>query len=362
MKRRHYDWRMGAIIALAFSASALAEDTAPAVSATSTEQAAPAVAEPTAAPASTAEPEPATVAQEPVATPESAPAAVAQEPAVATESAAPSESVTTETVTTQITPPPVAVEKSAPVAASEPVPETAAVEQGPAQVRFLVMADKESPLSSVVAGRVMQVNVQLGDNVAAGKLLATLDCSELKARKDAAEAEFSAAQIKYEAKAKLQGLDSAGALEVGLAAADVNRTRSQIKIFDAQLAQCRFTAPFEGRIARIYVKEGQGIGAGAPVIDLVGNGNRKARLNVPSSWMNWLTTGARFDAVVGENGQHYQMTVSHISGRVDAVSQTIEIETLFVDNVKEILPGMSGRATPVCPQDMPTCASGANRS
>jgi glucose/arabinose dehydrogenase len=90
MKRRHYDWRMGAIIALAFSASALAEDTAPAVSATSTEQAAPAVAEPTAAPASTAEPEPATVAQEPVATPESAPAAVAQEPAVATESAAPS--------------------------------------------------------------------------------------------------------------------------------------------------------------------------------------------------------------------------------------------------------------------------------
>ena len=339
MNRRHYGWRVCAIIALAFSASALAEDTAPAVSATSTEQAAPAVAEPTAAPAATAEPEPTAVAQEP---------ATATEPApVATEA---------------ITPPPVAVEKNAPVAASEPAPETAAVDQGPAQVRFLVMADKESPLSSVVAGRVMQVNVQLGDNVAAGKLLATLDCSELKARKDAAEAEFSAAQIKYEAKAKLQGLDSAGALEVGLAAADVNRTRSQIKIFDAQLAQCRFTAPFEGRIARIYVKEGQGIGAGAPVIDLVGNGNRKARLNVPSSWMNWLTTGARFDAVVGENGQHYQMTVSHISGRVDAVSQTIEIETQFVDNVKEILPGMSGRATPVCPPDMPTCASGANHS
>lgn len=334
MNRSHHSWRLCAMIALVFSTGALAEEAAPAVSTTSAEQVAPVAAEPTAAPAATAEPEPAVVAQEPVAT---------------------------ETVTTQTTPPAVAIEKSAP-AASEPAPETAAVEQGPAQVRFLVMADKESPLSSVVAGRVSQVNVQLGDNVAAGKLLATLDCSELKARKDAAEAEFSAAQIKYEAKAKLQGLDSAGALEVGLAAADVNRTRSQIKIFDAQLAQCRFTAPFEGRIARIYVKEGQGIGAGAPVIDLVGNGNRKARLNVPSSWINWLKPGAQFDAVVGENGQHYKMTVSHISGRVDAVSQTIEIETQFVDNAKEILPGMSGRATPVCPPDMPTCASGANHS
>ncbi|WP_236127748.1 hypothetical protein [Cedecea colo] len=34
-----------------------------------------------------------------------------------------------------------------------------------------------------------------------------------------------------------------------------------------------------GRVARIYVKEGQGIGAGAQVIDLVSNGTRKARLN-----------------------------------------------------------------------------------
>ncbi|WP_435927612.1 efflux RND transporter periplasmic adaptor subunit [Dryocola sp. BD613] len=238
----------------------------------------------------------------------------------------------------------------------------ATAESAAAPVRFLVLANQESPLSSVVAGRVSQVNVELGDMVKAGKLLVALDCSELKARRGAADAEYNAAQIKYEAKAKLQGLNSAGALEVGLAAADVNRTRSQIKIFEAQLAQCRFTAPFDGRVARIYVKEGQGVGAGAQIIDLVSNGTRKARLNVPSSWITWLSPGARLDAVVGETGKHYPMNVTHISGRVDAVSQTIEIETQFADDAQDVLPGMSGRATPVCPKAAAQCLSGTTGS
>ena len=140
------------------------------------------------------------------------------------------------------------------------------------------------------------------------------------------------------------------------------RTRSQIKIFEAQLAQCRFTAPFDGRVARIYVKEGQGVGAGAQVIDLVSNGTRKARLNVPSGWTTWLAPGAQLDAVVGETGKHYPMTVTHISGRVDAVSQTIEIEAEFGSDAQDVLPGMSGRATPVCPKAAAQCQSGTTNS
>ena len=232
----------------------------------------------------------------------------------------------------------------------------------PAPVRFLVLANRESPLSSVVPGRVAKLNVQLGDKVSAGKVLASLDCSELIARRGAANAEYNAAQLKYEAKAKLQGLQSAGALEVGLAAADVNRTRSQVKIIDAQLAQCRFLAPFDGRVARIYVKEGQGIAAGAPVIDLVSNGTLKARLNVPSNWINWLKEDSQLDAVVGETGKHYLLTVSHISGRVDAVSQTIEIEAVFNGNTQDVLPGMSGRATTLCAANAADCHSGAGNS
>ncbi|SFW25870.1 RND family efflux transporter, MFP subunit [Luteibacter sp. UNCMF366Tsu5.1] len=215
-----------------------------------------------------------------------------------------------------------------------------------APVRFLVVADKESPLSAASPGRVARVYVQLGDSVAKGKTMVALDCSDLDARRAAADAEYKAAELRYEAKAKLQGLDSAAALEVELTAADVNRTRSQLRIFDAQLAQCRFVAPFDGRVARIHVKEGQGVAAGAPVVDLVGTGTPKARLNVPSNWIGWLKPGAHLDASIDETGGHYQLTVTRLSGRVDAVSQTIEIEAEFQGDTANVLPGMSGRATP----------------
>lgn len=222
-------------------------------------------------------------------------------------------------------------------------------------VRFLVQANKESPLSSVVAGRIAKVNVQLGESVSAGKVLATLDCADLTARRNAAQAEYHGAQLRYEAKAKLQGLNSAAQLEVGLAAAEVNRTKGQMGIFDAQLAQCRFVAPFDGRVARVYVKEGQGVSAGGGVIDLVGSGTPKARLNVPSGWIVWLKPGVKLDATVGETGKHYPLTVTHISARVDAVSQTVEIEAAFPDNAEGILPGMSGKAVPQCAADDTTC-------
>ncbi|MFP2515626.1 efflux RND transporter periplasmic adaptor subunit [Buttiauxella agrestis] len=236
-------------------------------------------------------------------------------------------------------------------------------QDGNTQVRFLVLANRESPLSSVVPGRMAKINVQLGDSVTQNKVLATMDCSDLVARKNAAEAEYHAAQLRYEAKAKLQGLQSAAALEVGLAASEVNRTKGQMGIFDAQLAQCKFIAPFNGRVAKIYVKEGQGIGAGAPVIGLVGSGTLRARLNVPSNWVAWLKIGSQLNASVGETGKQYPLTVTNISGKVDAVSQTIEIETRFPEKTDDVLPGMSGQAVAICPPEETRCLkSGAANS
>jgi len=99
-------------------------------------------------------------------------------------------------------------------------------------------------------------------------------------------------------------------------------------------------------LARVHVKEGQGVAPGAPIVDLVGTGTPKARLNVPSNWIAWLRPGAQLDASVDETGERYVLNVTRLSGRVDAVSQTIEIEAEFLGDTSRVLPGMSGRATP----------------
>ena len=102
-----------------------------------------------------------------------------------------------------------------------------------------MIASQESILSASTAGRVSRVPVGLGDNVRAGQVVASFDCAEMQARRDAARAEHEAARVQYEAKLKLQGLQSAAEVEVELAAANVNKAQSQIRIFDAQVAHRR---------------------------------------------------------------------------------------------------------------------------
>lgn len=213
-----------------------------------------------------------------------------------------------------------------------------------APVRFLVVAARESTLAASTVGRFARVPVNLGDNVRAGQLLAAFDCGEVQARRDAARAELEAARVQYEGKLKLQGLQSAAEIEVELAAANVNKSQSQVRVVDAQLAQCNFVAPFAGRIARVHVKVGQGVNPGAPVVDIVGSGPLKARMNVPSHWLAWLKAGERLEGRIDETGGAVGLKVARISARVDAVSQTVEIETDIDGASSTVLPGMSGQA------------------
>jgi membrane fusion protein (multidrug efflux system) len=211
------------------------------------------------------------------------------------------------------------------------------------EVRLLVVADQESAMSAPAAARVSAVDVRLGDTVAAGRALVRFECNEVEARREAALAEAQAARLQYEAKLRLQGLQSAAEIEVALAAAAVDRAQAQARVVEAQLAQCVVRAPFNGRVARIHVRAGQSVTAGAPIIDVVGDGPVRARVNAPSRWLAWLKPGERLDAVIDETGRRHAMRVARVAGRVDAVSQTIELETTFEGAGADLLPGMSGR-------------------
>ncbi len=77
---------------------------------------------------------------------------------------------------------------------------------------------------------------------------------------------------------------------------------------------------------------------------MVDNGKLKVKLNVPSNWLAWLKPGAPFAIQIDETGQAYAGRVVRMNGRVDTVSQSIEIEGEVVGNPAQLLPGMSGVA------------------
>jgi RND family efflux transporter MFP subunit len=231
----------------------------------------------------------------------------------------------------------------APAAAPAPVVKPAAVADANA-IRVLLAPEVETTLVSQMAGRIEVLNASLGQPVVKGKLLVAIECGESQARLRMAEAELAAARDTLTGKTGLKQLNAAGDLEVSTAQAAVDKAKGAVSLGRSQVAYCSLNAPFNGRIARIYAKQHQGVNVGAPLLDLVSDGPLKLRLNVPSNYLRQLKVGTSFDVAINETGKSYPAKVTAINARVDAVAQTVELEARIDGKPAELLAGMSGIA------------------
>ncbi len=218
---------------------------------------------------------------------------------------------------------------------------TAAV---PNRIRVLVAADQESVLAAQMAGRIENLGVQLGAYIKAGQGLVRFVCEEQDAHMKMAKAEFYGAQQTYESKIKLQAMQSVSDLEVEQAAASAEKFKAQIQLYQAQLKLCQINAPFSGRVTKLHVKPFESVNVGQPLIEIVNDRRLKAQLNVPSNWLSWLKPGTGFSMQIEETGKQYTGKVLRVNGKVDAVSQSVQIEGEVIGNIEGLLPGMSGSA------------------
>jgi membrane fusion protein, multidrug efflux system len=225
-----------------------------------------------------------------------------------------------------------------PVAAQ---PSTAAPQEA---IRVLMIPAAETSLVAPMVGRIDRLGVQLGSTFRAGQPLVAFDCSENDAKLRMAQAEFASAKEQLDAKLRLQTLNAAGEVEVQLATSAAERAKAQISVNQTFSRQCRVDAPFAGRVVKIHVKQFQGVNVGQAMIDIVSSGPLKVRLNAPSRWLQWMKVGTPFEVVIDETGKAYPANIAAINGRVDAVSQSIELEAQVRGAYPELLAGMSGNA------------------
>ncbi|WP_432720769.1 efflux RND transporter periplasmic adaptor subunit [Jeongeupia wiesaeckerbachi] len=211
-------------------------------------------------------------------------------------------------------------------------------------MRVLLAPVLETTLSSQMAGTLGALSASLGQGVKKGATLASLKCDEVQARANVAKAELNMAKQNFTAKQGLRALDAAGDIEVATARTEVEKANGAVSLATAQLAYCRVSAPFSGRIAKVYVKPYQTVAAGTPLFDLVSDGALKVRLNVPSTLLKKLKQGTPLDVTIHETGKTYSAKVTAVNARVDAVAQTVELEARLTAAYPELVAGMSGVA------------------
>ncbi|MGZ4970263.1 MAG: efflux RND transporter periplasmic adaptor subunit [Methylobacter sp.] len=214
----------------------------------------------------------------------------------------------------------------------------------PAEIRAQLNAQHSSILSSEMAAKIIQLNVQEGERFKQGDLLVAFNCAEQQAQLKKAQAVEQAAEKTYEVNSRLTKLNSMSPLELEMAAAEVAKAKADIALMGAVLQKCTIAAPFSGRVAERHAQRYQYVKAGDPILDILDDSQLEVTVLVPSSWLMWLKPGSEFKVFLEETQREYPAKVKMLGARIDPVSQSIKITGVITGKSDGLLAGMSGRA------------------
>jgi multidrug efflux system membrane fusion protein len=236
--------------------------------------------------------------------------------------------------------------------ASEPEPvravRTVKLAAGNAGRRFEfaaeVRARTESRLGFRVGGKIARRDVDLGDAVKAGQVLARLDPRDLVLGREGARAALNAAQASYTLAAAeykryqellAQGFISAAELErrdttLKSAQAALEQARAEAAMQGNQAAYASLVADAPGVVTGIEAEPGQVVAAGTPVVRIAQDGPRDVVFAVPEDRLSLVRP------LVGqENALQVRLwgaeatvpaTVREIAAAADPVTRTFQVK------------------------------------
>jgi RND family efflux transporter MFP subunit len=190
------------------------------------------------------------------------------------------------------------------------------------------------------SGYLAERPVELGRQVAAGDLLATLHNPSLQPGVQAAEAAVREAREQL-AQLDRETLRLAELRERRVVAEDeLERTRSrrdaarealgsaEARLGEArdQLAESRLRAPFAGVIMDVHVEPGDFVAAGQPVLELADPGRLELRLEMPAARAETLLIGTPITVQRSADGRAAQGVVREIGGALPGRSRPVIVE------------------------------------
>lgn len=190
-------------------------------------------------------------------------------------------------------------------------------------------------------GKVTRVNVETGDRIEKGQILARLDTRLLDAERLSVLAERKESQarlkligieLKRQGELRRQGFAAEQKIDELLAekdalSAQLERIAASLDSVDQRMEQSLIAAPFTGRIAARFVDPGEVVQVGAPIVRLLQGGSIELHVGVPTHLARHLKNGAMETVVV--EGEHVQAPIISINSAVSPATQTIIVRLLL---------------------------------
>ncbi|HEU0208692.1 MAG TPA: efflux RND transporter periplasmic adaptor subunit [Candidatus Udaeobacter sp.] len=239
----------------------------------------------------------------------------------------------------------------------------------------------EAHVGPRAGGRVEKIFAWEGDRLHEGQVIVQLDASELRARRDLAEAQIDTAihdadaqeaqlvflrddarrqqellQRRVVSSTDAERADSAAkSQEKNVAAAKmrVAQARAQLADIDAQLAEMQVTAPADSILEVLSVKVGDVLPANREAATLILIGHLWVRVYVPESWLGLIKLGEHvnvrvdsfphsdFDGVVEQINRQAEFTPRNVQTVADRIRQVFGVKVRLPSDDARLRAGMA---------------------
>lgn len=205
-------------------------------------------------------------------------------------------------------------------------------------------AEEEAMVVAKVRGIVKKLNVEEGDLVQAGDVLAQLEDEQLEIEARRAKATMDRLQNELNRKKELYEKNLISAQEFENAKYEFQAQKSEYELAQLKIRNSKIRAPIDGVISDRLIKVGNMINADQEVFEITDFDPLLAVLKVPEHEMSKIEKGQKalvqVDAI---SGQKFQGEVLRISPTVNPETGTFEVTVSVKDESRQLKPGMFGR-------------------
>ncbi|MBI1753466.1 MAG: efflux RND transporter periplasmic adaptor subunit [Acidobacteria bacterium] len=181
--------------------------------------------------------------------------------------------------------------------------------EGGSWVAATLQSTRTANLSTRMGAQVKRVLAQEGQRVAAGSLLLVLGDEDLQAQFKAAETGLAAVEAQHRRMTALFAQKAATAAEVEQAQAQLAQAQAGVASLKAAIAYTQIRAPFAGVVQARKVNEGDFVGPGMPLVELVGEGEQE-----------WVATLSESEGRLLKPGQKVRFESEGVTGEAQVAA------------------------------------------
>jgi membrane fusion protein, multidrug efflux system len=207
-------------------------------------------------------------------------------------------------------------------------------------VQGRIDSDKNIQVSPEVPGIIQRVNVQLGDKVRKGQILAELDGSVLAQSIEEVKAQAAFANTMYE---KQKGLwDQKVGTEVQYLSAKNTKESldNKLSTLQRQYAMTKVKSPIDGTIDEVKFKAGESATPGMPMFRVVNLSEFKVVAEVAEAYLGEINVGDEVLVNLPDAKQDIKGRITDKTNTIDVMNRTFKIEVALKGQNMSLRPNM----------------------